>query len=235
MQLIPVVDLKGGCVVHALRGERDAYRPIHTPLAATSAAEDVVAGLLVLAPFRTLYIADLDAIAGTGGHGEVIDALRAAFPALDLWVDAGEAHPDQVRGRAARGRGTSVIGTETLPDVAAAREVLAAEGAILSLDHDAAGPRGPVAVHEDATLWPERVIVMTLARVGSGEGPDLATLERTAARAAGVGRHPALYAAGGVRGPEDLERLAAAGAAGVLVASALHDGRIAPDTARLWA
>ncbi|MCG5237459.1 HisA/HisF-related TIM barrel protein [Xanthobacter oligotrophicus] len=235
MQLIPVVDLKGGCVVHARRGERDAYRPIHTPLAATSAPVDVVAGLLALASFRTLYVADLDAIAGTGGHGEVIDGLRAAFPHLDLWVDAGEARADQVRARAAQRRGTSVIGTETLPDVAAAGNVLAAGDAILSLDHDAAGPRGPVAVHEDAALWPERVIVMTLARVGSGEGPDLAALERTAARAAGIGRHPSLYAAGGVRGPEDLDRLAAMGTAGVLVASALHDGRIGPDTARLWA
>lgn len=234
MQLIPVVDLKGGYVVHARRGERDAYRPIQTPLAATSAPRDVVAGLLALAPFRTLYVADLDAIAGTGGHGEVIDMLRAVFPQLALWVDAGEAHPDQVRARVARGRGASVIGTETLPDVAAAGAVLAADGAILSLDHDAAGPRGPLGVHEDAALWPERVIVMTLARVGSGEGPDLAALERTAARAAGIGRHPALYAAGGVRGPDDLDQLAALGTAGVLVASALHDGRIGPDTARLW-
>ncbi|MFG1365593.1 HisA/HisF-related TIM barrel protein [Xanthobacter versatilis] len=235
MQLIPVVDLKGGYVVHARRGERDSYRAIHTPLAATSAPLDVVAGLLALAPFRTLYVADLDAIAGKGSHGAVIDGLRAAFPRLDLWVDAGEARADQVHARAAQGRGCSVIGTETLPDVAAAKDVLAAGDVILSLDHDAAGPRGPVSVHEDPAFWPERVIVMTLARVGSREGPDLAALERTAARAASIGRHPSLYAAGGVRGPEDLDRLAAMGTAGVLVASALHDGRIGPDTARRWA
>lgn len=233
MHLIPVIDLKGGFVVHARRGERDAYRPIHTPLAATSAPRDVVAGLLALAPFRTLYVADLDAISGAGGHGEVIAALTEAFPRLALWVDAGEASGAEVRARAASGRGTSVVGTESLPDADAAAEALAA-GALLSLDHDAAGPRGPLAVHEDAALWPERVIVMTLARVGSGEGPDLAALERAAARAARIGRHPSLYAAGGVRGPDDLERLAAAGAAGVLVATALHDGRIGPDTARLW-
>ncbi|MDI4664191.1 nickel transporter [Xanthobacter autotrophicus] len=235
MQLIPVIDLKGGCVVHARRGERDAYRPIHTPLAATSAPQDVVAGLLALAPFRTLYVADLDAIAGTGGHGEVVAALGKAFPQLDLWVDAGEATAAQVRARVACGRGTGVVGTESLPDAAAAVEVLAEPGVILSLDHDAAGPRGPAVIHEDARLWPGRVIVMTLARVGSGEGPDLDALARTAARAARAGRQPSLYAAGGVRGPEDLVRLAAAGAAGVLVATALHDGRIGPDAARRWA
>lgn len=38
-----------------------------------------------------------------------------------------------------------------------------------------------------------------------------------------------------MRGPQDLEALAQAGAAGVLVASALHDGRIPPEAAARWA
>lgn len=234
MQLIPVVDLKGGCVVHARRGERDAYRPIETPLAPSSALLDVVAGILGLAPFRTLYVADLDAIAGVGDHGAAVDALRRAFPAVELWVDAGEADPAAVRRRRRDGRGISVVGTESLAEGDAAA-VLAARPVILSLDHDAAGPRGPRAVHEDVMLWPERVIVMTLARVGSGEGPDLAALARTAVRARERGTAPALFAAGGVRGPGDLAALEEQGAAGVLVASALHDGRIDAATARRWA
>jgi len=71
-------------------------------------------------------------------------------------------------------------------------------------------------------LWPEQLIVMTLGRVGSGAGPDLARLAEIRALA-GARR---LYAAGGVRNGADLAALANAGAAGVLVASALHDGRL---------
>lgn len=220
-------------MVHARRGARDAYRPIETPLARSCAPLDVVAGLLALAPFRTLYVADLDAISGKGGHAAEIDALRRAHPDLDLWVDAGEAEAEQVRRRAEAGRGTSVVGTESLTDAGAA--VLAERPVILSLDSDAAGPRGPLAVHRDARLWPERVIVMTLARVGSGEGPDLGALREVADRAKGLPVPPALFAAGGVRGPGDLAALAAEGVAGALVASALHDGRIDPATARAWA
>ncbi|MFG1298746.1 HisA/HisF-related TIM barrel protein [Xanthobacter sp. V3C-3] len=234
MQLIPVIDLKGGCVVHARRGQRDAYRPIHSPLSPTSAPADVVAGLMALAPFRTLYIADLDAIAGSGSHDAAIAALAAAWPAVEFWVDAGEADADRVRRRAAAGPGISVVGTEAVADAVTGARALAAGGAILSLDHDAAGPVGPEALHADATLWPARVIVMTLARVGSGEGPDLAALAHVAARARAAGRTPVLFAAGGVRGPQDLEALAQAGAAGVLVASALHDGRIPPEAAARW-
>lgn len=231
MQLIPVVDLKGGVVVRAHRGEREAYRPIRTPLAPSSAPQEVVAGLLALAPFRTLYVADLDAIAGGAGNGPAIAGLRDAFPGLELWVDAGESDPARIAARAAAGLGTSIVGTESLGE-ADVEPALAAEGVILSLDCDAAGPRGPRRVHEDARLWPARVIVMTLARVGSGEGPDMAAVSRTAARAAEQGVRPALYAAGGVRGVQDLDALAQAGVAGALVASALHDGRIDPAAAR---
>lgn len=231
VQLIPVIDLKGGHVVQARRGERASYRPIASPLAESSAPQDVVAGLLSLAPFSTLYVADLDSIAGHQTHHREIRGLREAFPAVALWVDAGESSPEAVAARAAADLGTSVIGTESLASAAQARAVLADPRAILSLDHDARGPLGPQAVHEQAELWPERVIVMTLARVGAGEGPDFERLAAVRARRASG----AVFAAGGVRGAGDLARLAELGVAGVLVASALHDGRIDRATARAHA
>ncbi|WP_454916336.1 HisA/HisF-related TIM barrel protein [Xanthobacter sediminis] len=229
MQLIPVIDLKGGLVVHARRGARDTYAPLVSPLCASPDAVDVATGFLALAPFRTLYIADIDAITGRGDNAPAVARLRRAFPDVELWVDAGETSVAGVRARAAGGQGVSVVGTESLVDTATAGAVLR-EDVILSLDHDATGPLGPAAVHEDAALWPRRVIVMTLARVGSGEGPDLDALRRVAARPA----DGAVFAAGGVRGEGDLEALVAAGAAGVLVASALHDGRVDAACARGW-
>ncbi len=228
MELIPVLDLMGGVVVHARRGERDSYRPIETPLCAGAEPTAVAAALLALAPFRTLYIADLDAIRGTGGHDAVIDELRRRFPAVRLMVDAGEATPQRVARRRAEGLGQPVVGTEALADIAAARAVLAETGVILSLDHDAAGRMGPEAVHETPSLWPDELIVMTLARVGSQDGPDHARLAQVMAKA-GQRR---VHAAGGVRTAADLDRLAEAGAAGVLLASALHDGRLDAATLR---
>ena len=89
MEVIPVIDLKGGEVVHARRGERAAYRPIATPLAPDSRAETVLAGLLSLYPFRAVYVADLDAIAGETGHEALLADLAARFPAVSFWVDNG--------------------------------------------------------------------------------------------------------------------------------------------------
>jgi phosphoribosylformimino-5-aminoimidazole carboxamide ribotide isomerase len=63
---------------------------------------------------------------------------------------------------------------------------------------------------------------MTLARVGAREGPDLSRVAEVVARA-GARR---VYAAGGVRDANDLEALRRSGAAGALVATALHAGTI---------
>jgi len=64
------------------------------------------------------------------------------------------------------------------------------------------------------------VIVMTLSRVGAGTGPDLAAIGAVARRRPGL----RVYAAGGVRDPGDVAELQRIGAAGALVASAIHDG-----------
>jgi phosphoribosylformimino-5-aminoimidazole carboxamide ribotide isomerase len=79
MEVVPVVDLKGGVVVRARSGERASYRPIETPLSATSEPLDVVAGLLAVHPFRKLYIADLDAIEGRG-NAAILDRIAKKYP-----------------------------------------------------------------------------------------------------------------------------------------------------------
>jgi phosphoribosylformimino-5-aminoimidazole carboxamide ribotide isomerase len=217
MQVIPVIDLIEGVVVRAKMGDRDAYRPIETPLSATPDPVDVVAGLKRLAPFLTLYVADLDAIRGRGDNFAALARLRAAFPDLALWIDNGAA--DAATVKATRAYGAPVLGSESQHDPAL---VAATPDALLSLDFRGAAFQGPPQLLAQPELWPDRLIVMTLHRVGGGAGPDL---DRLAAIRALAGPRR-LYAAGGLRDAADLAALKAAGAAGVLVASALHDGRL---------
>jgi HisA/HisF family protein len=224
-EIIPVVDLMGGAVVRARAGERDAYRPLASPLAPSSAPGDVVRGLLGLHPFRSLYIADLDAILKRGQHVDAVRALAAAFPGLDLWVDAGLAAGCACRRFIKGGPGRLVLGSESQADEEVLASLADEPRVVLSLDYRGADRLGPPAIFDRPDLWPARVIAMTLAAVGTGGGPDLARLAEVLA-AAGPGRR--VYAAGGVRGPGDLEALAGLGCAGVLVASALHDGRLGP-------
>jgi phosphoribosylformimino-5-aminoimidazole carboxamide ribotide isomerase len=64
---------------------------------------------------------------------------------------------------------------------------------------------------------------MTLERVGAGEGPDLDRVAGIVERAGSTRR---VSAAGGERTLGDLQAPASKGAAGQLVATALHSGAI---------
>lgn len=225
MDIIPVVDLKAGHVVHARRGDRANYRPIETPLSPSAEPIEVARGLMGLHPFRRLYIADLDAIAGSGDNRDSVAAIHVAFPTLEFWVDRGTATPGAAHDWISQALGPVVVGSESSPDLDALRATLAAGGqdAILSLDYRGEEFQGPRAILDRPADWPRRVVAMTLARVGSGAGPDLAKLGAIKAQA---GAQRAVYAAGGVRDAADLEALQRLGIAGALVATALHDGRL---------
>lgn len=225
MKLIPVIDLKSGEVVHARHGDRDNYRPIASPLCDGSRPEDVVAGLLGVYPFDSLYIADLGAIEGQGDHRREIAALASSFPQLDLWVDCGLGDVDSCRVWLAQNAGNLVLGSEAMREPGILTRLhgnVPAERLILSLDYRGDRLIGPPDLWDQAADWPSRIIAMTLARVGSGAGPDLARLDEVKAHARGR----EIFAAGGVRGGEDLLELARRGISGALVASALHERRI---------
>jgi phosphoribosylformimino-5-aminoimidazole carboxamide ribotide isomerase len=225
VEIIPVIDLMGGIVVHARRGERQNYQPLHSPLCAGCEPGDVVGGYLTVHPFSTVYIADLDAITGRGDCGPVIARLRRQFPVLRFWVDNGLADILACRNWLQRGYGDLVIGSEAQSDASAINDLAqenAADRIVLSLDFKDGKFLGPDGLREQPSLWPQRIIAMTLSRVGSDTGPDFGLLDQLRTKA------PAkkLFAAGGVRGGEDLIELNRRGISGVLVASALHAGRI---------
>ncbi len=209
----------------AVRGRRADYRPLATPLAAGSDPVDIARGYAALFTFPALYVADLDGIEGRGRNDDLAAQLAAAVPRMRLWIDDGTSAREAVpayRRRATRRRSSSAAKACSGDEDVAALRALPRDGYVLSLDFKDDRFVGPVAVLDEPQHWPHAVIVMTLARVGSGEGPDLAAHRRIVARA-GDRR---VYAAGGVRNRADIEALHAAGASGVLIATALHAGTI---------
>ena len=240
MKLIPVVDLMRGQVVRAVRGNRQAYRPIVSQLCAGSDPLTVAKTLCAHCDSRQLYVADLDALLGQSAQLTVLRELLLALPELELWLDAGFANAaaaDALRAGigAAGARVVPVFGSESLVSRAelegcfagtgtgtGAGRSAAGAGAVLSLDRRDGQRLDAAGCWDAPALWPERVIVMTLERVGSDAGPDLDTLADVRLRS------PATFivGAGGIRHEDDLERARAAGAGAWLVASALHDGRL---------
>lgn len=221
--VIPVLDLKGGVVVHARGGKRADYRPLETPFGPADDPLAIARGLLAVSFSPALYIADLDAIEGTGNNFETCRALADVLPQTSLWIDAGFSDVGECLFWLPLGA-MLVIGSESLASIDAWNDIRTSLGdsVVLSLDFEGSVLRGPVALLEDPALWPQRVIAMSLDRVGLGQGPDL---ERLAAILAHAGTRE-VYAAGGIADANDLARAAEAGAAGSLAATALHSGAI---------
>ena len=222
MEAIPVIDLMGGAVVRAQVGDRASYRPLESPLSPTSDPVAVVRGLLTIYPFSTLYVADLDAIERHGDNFPALRRIRAEFPALQMWVDNGAADLPALDALTGADLGIPVIGSESQRDSKLVAQHRGSRRIVLSLDFRGDAFQGPGEILAEPALWPRRIIVMTLARVGSGAGPDLARLAEIRAIARGC----EIYAAGGVRDAADLSALKAAGASGALIATALHERRI---------
>lgn len=229
MQVIPVIDLKGGVVVHARGGDRSAYAPIVTPLAEGSDPVSVVAGYLRLHPFEIVYVADLDGIMQGTPDLATLHELGGAFPSLEIWLDNGVADADAVTVQLQRlARVRPVIGTESLKDpgdfitIRDAVAKVSGRMPILSLDLHGGQILG-VDLMREPQAWPENVIAMTLDAVGADAGPRDTLIRHLRSKAVKPTR---IIAAGGVRHRADLVSLAAAGADAVLVATALHAGKL---------
>ena len=220
MRVIPVIDLKGGVAVHAVRGERERYRPVRSRIAAGSDPVELTRAVRDRFGLDEVYVADLDAIAGGAGNGEVVAAVAAEARAM---VDAGTSTAGAVARMFDLGAARVIVGTESLPGVEAFRALRAAlpdaplvvsldlrAGRVLSPDPVLGGLRASEALARLVDAGAGEAIVLDLARVGSGEGPNVALLA-------------------------DLHALADAGAAGALVATALHGGAIAAGEVRALA
>lgn len=245
MDVIPVLDVKAGRAVHARHGERALYEIVagvlgrgDDPIALATAFRDRLG-------CRTVYVADLDAIASAVAPPDralplaPCASLVRALVALGLgtWVDAGVRSPAQAAALLEAGAARVVVGLETLPGLDALAGIIAHVGAArtaFSLDL-----RGEVPLAADPKLaamdpldlataavaaGADTVIVLDLARVGTSAGPPLSLLRRLRERLPDA----RLIAGGGVRNVADLEALADAGCAAALVATALHEGRLGP-------
>jgi phosphoribosylformimino-5-aminoimidazole carboxamide ribotide isomerase len=234
VKVIPVVDVFGGIVVHAVRGRRREYQPLKSVLCAS--AEPVAVALALKAfGFNELYIADLDAI--TGGYPNFsLFRKVAAETGFEMMVDAGVTSLEAVHELLDSGVSKVIIGTETLAGtsfVAEAVESFRTEKIMVSLDLKGNRvlsrfkPNTPV---EPMTLLRKfqdvgvsQIIVLDLAKVGSSEGVNKTFLNDVLEEI-----EAEVYIGGGVQNTKDLLELKDLGVFGVLVATALHTGKISP-------
>jgi phosphoribosylformimino-5-aminoimidazole carboxamide ribotide isomerase len=237
MPILPVLDLMQGQIVRGVAGRRDEYRPIVSDLVRSAEPVAVALALQQRFGFDEFYLADLDAIKDGDPNLEVYRELQ--MEGFRLWVDAGlrSRHSRALKMLIIADVTRIIIGLETIDDPEDMSHIvrrLGADRAVFSLDLKDGKPLGrlahwqtedPFAIARRAIedMGVRRLIVLDLARVGAGTG---AGTEDLCARIKQAFPEVSLTAGGGVRSIEDVTRLYRLGVEHVLVASALHDGRI---------
>ena len=225
MQIIPVIDLLDGVIVHAKKGERQHYQAIQSLISHSSKPLDIVAALIEYYPFQKLYIADLNAIQKSAfankasNNFSVIESIAKHYPNLELWIDAGISNLNDLN-QWSEFKSNLILGSENFTSLEQYLSITRHlnNHCTLSLDFMPAGYQGPIELLNNSELWPEDIIIMSLANVGSNQGINTSLFEK-------LNQHSAksrCYYAGGVRGIDDLNRLKRLGVHGALIATALH-------------
>lgn len=246
MKIIPVLDLQNGQAVHAIGGDRAHYRPVRSVLDPDSPNDGDPLRLARAYRDRLglteLYLADLDAIAQRRPPNQAL-YRRLLDDGFVLRIDAGwRDGRDAETLTTAPGLGDRALwmaGLETMRGPQALREIVSACGPdrlIFSLDLRDGQPllaaedwstRDPLAIAAIAIeAGIRRILPLDLARVGRGRGAAGSDWIEPLKR---IRSDIQVVIGGGIAEPAELKRLAGLGVWAVLVASALHQGRIGRD------
>ena len=234
MQIIPVIDIRNGVAVRAIAGERHNYRPLVTDLTNSTEPAEILKALKAQFSCEACYVADLDGIErGQINRCTLAEMIRTG---VSIILDAGVRTPEDVLQLPDVDTGKVVVSSESLAQVSQLHAFLAGTGRaqlVFSLDlkrgqlltADAAWQqRSPLELVRELYLSGIReTIVLDLAAVGTGYGIPTLELCRTIKQSWPEMR---LISGGGVHSSRCLEAASAAGLDGLLVASALHDGRL---------
>jgi phosphoribosylformimino-5-aminoimidazole carboxamide ribotide isomerase len=210
--------------------------PITSLLTKSSKPIDIVKAFMDFYPFKTLYIADLNAIQQventSNNHLNIISQIKHTFPDLKLWIDAGVNTSSKAKTWTTF-HAQLVLGSESFQTLDQYQSVVQQLSCpfTLSLDFLPQGYTGPKDLLQHTEYWPKDIIVMTLAKVGANIGADLQALKQVMAKT----KQHHFYAAGGIRNIKDLLHLKQLGINGALLATSLHHQQITANELQMLA
>ena len=216
MEVVPVLDIRGGVAVCGVSGRREEYRPLKSVFSETSDPAKIATAL----PFEQLYVADLDGIVE---HRPDIKTLRALAGIKKTMIDLGVRVSEDLA-IFDEFNCEIILGTETVKDRMVVSEALNRFGNQVIVSIDIKGgrvlseflPSNPLeAYHALVDLGVRRSIFLNISSVGT-ERSDFSFIKD-------LNKTGEILLGGGIT-KKDLTRLEASIVDGVLVGTALHKG-----------
>jgi len=232
-RIIPVVDLLNSIAVHAIKGKRDKYKPLRTPLINSADPLKIIQFLNQSLNFKEFYIADLDSIINRSPNIQLISDILS-ISSIEVILDPGITSINDINLYSKLRLNNIILGLETINNIEVIRDtlkILGADRVIVSVDmyrgkvisktKEWNHQRPAKIVTELEKLGIKELILLDLFRVGQKVGGiPQSYLEIKKLFSGNV------LVGGGIRDIEDLIALKEENFSGVLIATALYDKSI---------
>ncbi len=216
IEVIPVLDIRGGVAVSGKSGKRHEYTPLKTVYHQTSDPVEIASAI----PCKRLYIADLD---GITRQKPDIETIKKIASSKDIMVDLGVRTPADLE-TFHQISCQIILGTETLADMNTLTEALEIFGSriVVSIDikeGEVLSPFLPSSPHETydtvTQAGVEEFIFLDITSVG--------TLKNDFSFIKDLNKTSKILVGGGITS-KDLKKLERMKVDGALVGTALHKG-----------
>jgi phosphoribosylformimino-5-aminoimidazole carboxamide ribotide isomerase len=232
-KVIPVLDILNSEAVHAVKGERNNYKPLKSNLFNSTNPLDLLKVLCNKYKFTEFYLADLDAIINRKPNYQLLEEILK-ISGLNVIIDPGVVESEDIIRFAQYKIEKLIIGLETIQSldvVKKAHHLLGQQRLIISIDMykervlteaKELVNKSPLEIIKMLeTLGIKELILLDLFRVGQKIGgiPRL-YLE---VRDSFIGN---IYVGGGIKNYKDILNYKRNNFTGILIATALYDGTI---------
>ena len=232
-KIIPVLDLLNGIAVHAIKGERESYKPLKSSYFKSSHPIDILETISLWNDFTYLYIADLDAILKQQPNFNLLRTIINKYD-FTLIVDPGIISLDDVLKFSSSGFEKLILGLETLNNldiILGSIDILGFDNFYVSLDMFQKKVITNINEFKDHSviyvakkleaIGIQKIILLDLFRVGQKLGgiPPIYNEIRHIYQGE-------ILVGGGIKNINDVRMYYSNGFSGVLIGTALYDGTI---------
>ncbi|MHA2392944.1 MAG: HisA/HisF-related TIM barrel protein [Promethearchaeota archaeon] len=232
-KVIPVLDILNSEAVHAVKGERNSYKPLTSKLFNSHNPVEILQLLISEYGFYEFYIADLDAIVNNNPNFQLLTKILR-IPGIKIMIDPGIVNSKDILLYSKYKINNLIIGLEKIHNLAVIQEGLNLlgegkiivsidmyKGKILAKNKELSG-KNPIKIVKQINLISvKEIILLDLFRVGQKIG-DIPSQYHDIQKIFDGN----IYVGGGIKNYKDILKYKQNNFSGILIATALYDGTI---------
>jgi len=232
-KIIPVIDILNSRAVHAIKGDRENYKPLKSGLFETTDPTNIIKTLNKKYNFNEFYIADLDSILKKKLNIQILKQI-GNIENVKIIIDPGIVTPKEIKNFTQINFRALILGLETIKNLKAINksiEFLGINKVIVSIDMY----KGKILSNaKEFKNYPMLNVIEKIEMLGV-KTLILLDLFRVGLKLGGVPQlyidilqnfNGDIYVGGGIKNLNDILQYKDEGFSGVLIATALYDGTI---------